>query len=948
MSTSVSKYLSLLLPVVLAISCAYAQTPVKMGTVTSLTGCNYIVYDDGGISGNYGANRNDVLTIYSDNPAAGCVQVAIALSNLNIDSSDTLFIYDGPNTSSPLLGKINDGMTSSYASTSIIFPATITNNSGAITLKFVSDSANQGNGFMIQTDCIAPCQRVNISLDTARCSHVPHLEDDGFYYINVCSYDTVHIETRCTYPDNNFSYNQSDATTSFSWNMGLELIDSVGLNALDYHFIAGRGYDVTINATDVGGCASTMPVVFRVRTSHTPVERFSNPSPVCSGADFNVTYSYFSGTVVKLDSVKSEQEAVLGVSDTIFLPDGVNCGSGCAYLSPVTFTAFGPMDTISSADDILYLRVKMEHSYIGDIYIALTCPNGKTVKILNKYGTSGSASCAGSIPVPWGWAQSSNINAAAHFGVIGFANNADYKCDRMMNEIGRTWNYCWSNNTDPVYGYVYAGGNGRVYDLSNIHNGIVDSSDIADMTHLYHPDEPFSGLIGCPLNGQWAIKVVDGWSGDNGFITEWEMALDSSLLPETWYYEVPMTSFSVLGPGAAGTHINFGQPGMVDYTIRTIDAFGCVYDTVMPVNVVESPHPDLGDDIHLCSGEMIELALDSLPNDASVFWNTGDTTDYIFLVADGDYFVDVSCASLEGGLVCHGRDTVRVISVEKPVLDFEIDPLSGCAPLQLQVTNNSTPADGNHDWFVYRQDGSLAFSSQQAEPTFELEEAGIYHLQYRLTSPYACKDSVALWNYILVSEQPIAEFRADPEISLMGETHGLVNFINYCDSSILQDSSANFYWDFADGERDSEHFNTQHTYAEWGDYDVTLYIETGSGCTSEIIHTVTIEQDLVFPNVITPNGDGLNDVFAVENLNTNVNLEDPDGYRSNELQIFDRWGKLVYRADNYDTFAKNGAVQVGSQFFDGANLQDGVYYYSFYFKGKAKTIHYHGSITIIR
>ena len=139
-----------------------------------------------------------------------------------------------------------------------------------------------------------------------------------------------------------------------------------------------------------------------------------------------------------------------------------------------------------------------------------------------------------------------------------------------------------------------------------------------------------------------------------------------------------------------------------------------------------------------------------------------------------------------------------------------------------------------------------------------------------------------------------------------------------------------------------------HVFAQWGDYNVTLHIETEDGCASEIAHTVVIEQDLVFPNVITPNGDGINDVFAIENLNTNVNLEDPDEYRTNKLYIYDRWGKKVYSAKNYDTFSRNGQISLGTQFFDGSQLNDGVYYFSFYYKGKAKTVNYNGSLTIIR
>ena len=128
---------------------------------------------------------------------------------------------------------------------------------------------------------------------------------------------------------------------------------------------------------------------------------------------------------------------------------------------------------------------------------------------------------------------------------------------------------------------------------------------------------------------------------------------------------------------------------------------------------------------------------------------------------------------------------------------------------------------------------------------------------------------------------------------------------------------------------------------------VTFHVETG-GCSDEVSHWVIIEDDLVFPNVITPNGDGLNDVFAIKNLNTNINPEDPDEYRSNMLTIYDRWGKLVYQVDNYDTFMKDDQLFVGSVYFDGKNLSDGVYYYTFYYKGKIKITNYHGTITIIR
>lgn len=46
---------------------------------------------------------------------------------------------------------------------------------------------------------------------------------------------------------------------------------------------------------------------------------------------------------------------------------------------------------------------------------------------------------------------------------------------------------------------------------------------------------------------------------------------------------------------------------------------------------------------------------------------------------------------------------------------------------------------------------------------------------------------------------------------------------------------------------------------------------------------------LFIPNVITPNGDGRNDVFKIDGINKNT-----------VLKIFDRWGKLEYENSNYD------------------------------------------------
>lgn len=934
---------------------ANAQTIILGQGATTYTGCDMTIYDDGGLTGNYSANVDYSVTIYSNNGSAAAASVEITIADFNVHCSDTVFIYNGT-TADPttLLAELNDSLLAAISSPTLLYAATSTNPTGALTIRMKTDGANQGTGFIMNTSCVRPCQRVNVMFDTLLSNKYPVLKEDGYYYVDLCPYDTLHLVAYGDYPDNNFSYNQNDQTSTFAWDLGIDTINGVGQNVLEYAFPTGRGYDVSLFITDSAGCVSNIPQIFRIRTSENPIRGVTPMPNICSGERLDFTVGYDNISSIQVDTIGSQQATSLAVTDTIFLPDGQPCGTtGCSYISPVTFTAFSPNATIQSANDILYVRIAIEHSYIGDIYIRLNCPNGNFVPIMKKY-SGGSSSCSGQIPTnQWGW--NTTGQSYAYFGLAN-DNNDDYsnKCNAATNPMGQCWNYCWSNATNQ--GYQYASGSGYVYESVNIHstnnpNGSgssVDSTDVAQMIRVYHPDGPFSNLIGCPMNGIWSIEVIDGFGSDNGYVCGWEMALDPSLLPQDWSYNVTVDSSYLIGPGANGAYIVPDTAGDIDYIIRVVDEFGCVYDTNAVVNVTSTPRPSLGQDFFICHNDMVTLHVDSVAPNSTYHWNTGDDTEEILVLTGGQYIVNVATSNDDNTLTCRGSDTINVGVYEAPRFDFEDTGLEGCAPLTIRFENNSTPASCNYEWYILDANGNTAYSSYLRSPSFEIQDPGKYSLFLRATTSDGCVDSIIYWNYINVNVQPVAEFAANPEISLMSENNGEVHFINFSDSTMLQDPSNRFFWDFADGDVDSTTFSPNHVFSQWGDYNVKLRIETESGCSSEITHTVVLEQDLIFPNVITPNGDGMNDVFAIENLNTNVNLEDPDEYRFNRLYIYDRWGKQVYMAKNYDTFSRNGQIELGEQFFDGAGLSDGVYYYSFYYKGKAKTVNYNGSITIIR
>ena len=951
--------------VLLAIICGLVSLQAQVitlgvSTQTSVTGCSVSVYDNGGLNGNYSANMDNYVTICSTDPTNHSVRVNLDLASFDVDCSDTLFIYDGQSVNDPLLVALTNCITDSISSPTLSYAATVYNTSGCLTIRFKTDGADEGAGFAITTDCVRPCQRINVALDSMACSKLPHLESDGYMYLDVCPYDVIHLVAKGEYIDNDYSYHQDDAHSTFQWDMSWEVIDTLGGNAIDYIFPEGRGYDVAISITDSAGCFSYIPYTFRVRTSSNPIREVLDFPAVCAGSEVELTVGYDFLSALQVDTVGSEQLTALAVCDTIFLPDGVPCDNGqqvgglqyCSYVSPVTFTSFSPTATIQSPNDILFVRVKIEHSFIGDIWIRLTCPNQQFVSILKKYNR-GSSGCSSQIPASeWGWNGSGN--SGAYLGqAYDYGDNDKCNPNLSQNAMGIPWNYCWSNATNQGYvyhpaNYVYAAGSS---------GQPCDSTNVAMMTNVYHPDGSFANLIGCPMNGTWSIEVMDGYSIDNGWMTEWEIALDPALLPQDWSYNVLVDSSWVVGPGASGPVVIPDSAGYLTYQIYVLDELGCIYDTVNHMEVIGHPEPDLGPDYNICYGDITTLAANYTQGGAAgqttnYYWNTGDNTDSIEVLTAGQYWVNIITTSDSLGLSCEGSDTINIDIFERPVLQFDTAGLTGCAPLNVRLQNNSTPADGQYEWYIieYMPDGSqrVAYSSLQTSPVFQFNEPGTYSIMMKVTTPDGCQDSVAMYNAIVVNAQPIAEFEADPAISMLSENGGLVNFINYADQSMVTGGQGSFYWDFGDGTIDSTNFSDPHIYTSWGDYNVTLHVESNSGCSSEITHLVVIEQDLVFPNVITPNGDGINDVWAIENLNTNVNPEDPDGYRNNRLQIFDRWGKKVYDVKNYDTYAKDGTIYPGTHAFDGAGLSDGVYYYSFQYKGKAKDITFNGSITIVR
>jgi len=74
------------------------------------------------------------------------------------------------------------------------------------------------------------------------------------------------------------------------------------------------------------------------------------------------------------------------------------------------------------------------------------------------------------------------------------------------------------------------------------------------------------------------------------------------------------------------------------------------------------------------------------------------------------------------------------------------------------------------------------------------------------------------------------------------------------------------------------------------------------------------EDCIIVHNVITPNGDGLNDKFIIECI---------ENFPDNSVQIFTRWGDVIRKFERYD----NKSVVWDGTNDKGEPMPDGTYYY---------------------
>ncbi|MGB6034982.1 MAG: gliding motility-associated C-terminal domain-containing protein [Cryomorphaceae bacterium] len=940
---------------------ASAQETISIsdgGLVDEVSCASSVILTDSNVDdGNYGPNESFIITLCTEagggSPGEFIISPDLFGDTWDVDEESQLFIYDGNSIAGDLLGAFN--------TTTHPAGVTVTGTGICLTIEFISGENSSGAGFTGTFTCVQPLQPFDFSFSTFPESiEFDDLEDPA---IPICFTDSIVISTLTNYPLSDAGgngYTQSDESSFFSYTMGDGTIyTGEGLTEITHTYQDPFGYLVTVTIVDTLGQVETRELFVLIA----PKPTFSNlvvEDSLCIGEETVITGGVEDGDLV---GVSPSTSAILGggiLGEQLYLPDGNNEN----YETSITIDDFPPGLEITSINDFVNFCVTMEHSYLGDLEMMLTCPNGTSINIFN--ANTGD----GLFPGGFGGAGTylgqplDNENQEA---VPGIGYSYCFFDDAELGELGEEFNTNTVAVTEPSAGTSVAPG-------------------------TYLPEESFSNFIGCPVNGDWTLTVRDNITQDDGFIFNWSIFFDPLIDPNTVYFSPDVVEVfwnendDIVSSDGASITVQPSQPGNNSFVFNAIDEFGCEHDTVINVYI----RPEVNIENSLACDLTHIMDADNAPAGGEFVTLEGPgVLDYTYLAPDavdilaseyGIYeveFTDENCAYKDTAeidfrpnpqiqpffgdtVLCGGASIIYDAGPQQPnsgnfiiswtqdgaqyndtdystsvnssgeivltitgvcadssfsstvtaiEVDFQGDTICDLIPRFRSVDVEPESIGGAWSANYTREDGSNVFPNEFDIATEILppDEFGDYLITY---TDVRCPTDAVTRNFKWYEQPDLTILPTNPIICYETDSLNL--------TAVLQGAGNNsYFWELStltgggappvDFDLDQNQNFPPESFDPEVNYIATVesFDEFGRcpepGRDTLIFKPIACLYDV--PNVITPNGDGLNDLFVINNV---------EDFPNASLAIFNRWGQEVFSSTSYDQYqALNGGWDPG-------------------------------------
>jgi len=636
-----------------------------------------------------------------------------------------------------------------------------------------------------------------------------------------------------------------------------------------------------------GGCSShsTVTTITVNPTPATPVVTPSGPTAFCSGDSVILTSNTVANNFWSTGALT--QSIIVHTSGTY--TDTIRTGSCSSHSTPITVTITpspaapiistnGPT-TFCSGDSVKLTSSSSSNNFwnTGINTQSITVHTSGTFRDSVKAGGCTSATATATIlvnPLP-------AAPTVSNSGPTAFCQG-----DSVTLTSNSIANNSWSTGATTQSITLFASG---TY-TDTISNGTCKNHSVPKIITV-HPLPPVP-----TITASGATTICQGNS-----VT----LTSSSLVNNSWSTGVKTASIVVSSGGS--------------YTDTVRNGNGCVNYSA-PVTVTVNPTPLVptvtasGKTI-FCLGDSVRLTSASPTNN---IWNTGAITQSITVLASGVYTDTVrlgACISHSAGTVVSARPHPLIVTTAA-VIDTAHCRQANGGITGIVISSGTQPY--TYSWY--------ASGRRLAGTGIALTHAGQDQYYLVVADSVGCMDSISPL-FVPNTGGIILSLSATP---IAGHAPMISNFT----ASSLP-AFVNYNWNFGDGAGNTLAGNTiSNNFTSKGIYRVTVMVTDHQGCadTASVLVTVDSLTTIQSPNVFSPNGDGVNDVFTLQ----------VPGATTLKISFFNRWGAPIQELDGLQ-------LQWDGRNASGIAVETGTYYYVAQYtteQGEAKTVN--GFVLLIR
>ena len=367
----------------------------------------------------------------------------------------------------------------------------------------------------------------------------------------------------------------------------------------------------------------------------------------------------------------------------------------------------------------------------------------------------------------------------------------------------------------------------------------------------------------------------------------------------------------------------------ITYYVEVTTISNCSSVSRTPVNIVvhSTPiSPVIAGSQEICSGNSVALVA-TAPGGTYYWYDTltGGTPIFIgdhfitpVLTKSKTYYVEVKSEELCFSV---SRTPVKITVNEIPISPVVVGADSICA--RTSATLKATAPGGIYKWYDTPAGGFPIYTGNEYHSDV-LTETRTYYVE--AISEANCVSSSRTPVTVTVSIVD-ALFSATPS---SGTAPLTVDFINTSKGAIT------YYWNLQDNF-ESTLKNVSHVFSsdgQGGIYEVMLIATNSFGCKDTMSMRIAVNpfSKLIIPNIFTPNGDGVNDIFTLGST----------GVTALNAQLFDRWGLKLFE---WNTVHGGWDGRTTS----GGEASEGTYYYIIIASGvDGQEYKLNGHLTLIR